>query len=260
MQRLCRYIIVFLGLTAPLLAQEAPPAQARAFALDNLTFALYHEIGHLLISEFSIPILGQEEDAADNIATMLLLAKQAEGANNALINSARGWMLSATQEAEKAASGAPGIATLYTGYASDATRAKQIACLLIGSKRETFASLKLEIGLGDESLETCSNQLGQVVRSWMRLRASFVSIGAPAAPITIAYETSPGFSFEATLIKDAELFEKSADLFLSNYALPRPIHLVAKSCGTANAYFDPANAELILCYELAARFLSLTDS
>lgn len=36
-------------------------------------FVIFHEFGHLLFDVFHIPVLGREEDAADNVATFLML-------------------------------------------------------------------------------------------------------------------------------------------------------------------------------------------
>src|SRR5262249_8299399 len=35
------------------------------FVVGNTLFALVHEVGHALISEMGLPVLGREEDAAD---------------------------------------------------------------------------------------------------------------------------------------------------------------------------------------------------
>src|SRR5881392_518816 len=35
------------------------------FVIGNTQFALLHEIGHVLIADFKLPVLGREEDAAD---------------------------------------------------------------------------------------------------------------------------------------------------------------------------------------------------
>src|SRR5262245_22165680 len=35
------------------------------FVAGNLIFATVHEVGHMLISEMGLPVLGREEDAAD---------------------------------------------------------------------------------------------------------------------------------------------------------------------------------------------------
>ncbi len=265
MRRLFGLFLILLSFSCPLLAEEAPTpgaysGAARAFAIDNLTFALYHEMGHLLISEFSIPILGRHEDAADNIATMLLLAKQAQSADKALMNSARGWMRSARNDDVSRGNNTIGLASLYSEHSSDAMRATQIGCMMMGSKRDVFSNIALELGLTEENLEDCSKNLGQIVRSWMRIRANIVTLGTPTAPISITYEPDANFMFEAALLRDAAIFEEAVDLFLLSYALPRPISLVAKSCGTPNAYYNPENGELLLCYELVKRFLSLETS
>src|SRR5262245_19776632 len=40
------------------------------FVAGNLIFATVHEVGHMLISEMGLPVLGREEDAADAFATL----------------------------------------------------------------------------------------------------------------------------------------------------------------------------------------------
>lgn len=42
-------------------------------ALDTLLHSLLHEAGHAYIEDQSIPVLGKEEDAVDNFATILLI-------------------------------------------------------------------------------------------------------------------------------------------------------------------------------------------
>ena len=44
--------------------------EADAFAINNTWFVLYHEMGHMLIDQLGIPVLGREEDAVDNVAAM----------------------------------------------------------------------------------------------------------------------------------------------------------------------------------------------
>ena len=44
---------------------------ATEFALNNGLFVLQHEIGHLFVAEFELPVLGKEEDAADSLAALV---------------------------------------------------------------------------------------------------------------------------------------------------------------------------------------------
>lgn len=49
----------------------------RFFLRANLEFTLFHELGHMLIDELALPVLGTEEDAADRIAVLaMVLARQ----------------------------------------------------------------------------------------------------------------------------------------------------------------------------------------
>lgn len=55
--------------------------------LDVLVHTLLHEMGHAVIAQFNIPTLGKEEDAADNLANVLLLEYLDEG-DSIVINAA----------------------------------------------------------------------------------------------------------------------------------------------------------------------------
>src|SRR3954469_1446355 len=43
------------------------------FIIGNTLFTLTHELGHAVISEFQLPVIGREEDAADALPTLALL-------------------------------------------------------------------------------------------------------------------------------------------------------------------------------------------
>ena len=64
------------------------------FVAGNVLFALVHEVGHMLIAEMGLPVLGREEDAADAFATLTGLKLGDAFSDRVLIASARGWFLS----------------------------------------------------------------------------------------------------------------------------------------------------------------------
>lgn len=229
------------------------------FALNNLNFALHHEVGHLLISEFNLPVLGKQEDAADNIATMLLLAKQG---NQALIDSANGWRVGAgfySGLAEEVPDLRIDLPALYDRHSPDFLRAGQIGCLMVGSRREVFANVAVELGLGDGAKETCAKNLGQMIASWLVVKRAFIQTGTPKHPINIAYEETDDFESARELLEASGLMEDLRRQVLNKYALPRLVTLRAASCGTPNAYFDPEKAELLVCYELAEFYLAMAQ-
>src|SRR5207344_326902 len=60
------------------------------FVAGNVIFASVHEVGHMLIAEMGLPVLGREEDAADGFATITGLKLGGEFSDRILIQSARG--------------------------------------------------------------------------------------------------------------------------------------------------------------------------
>lgn len=265
MLRLVLIVLMVFGFCAPLHAESAPSPSVRhqEFVLNNLTFALYHEVGHLLISEFNLPILGKEEDAADNIATMLLLAQQAESANQALMDSAKGWQSwSKVPTLPRAVQGSTQLefSALAGGHSPDSIRAGQLGCLMVGTRREIFANIALELGLNGNKSETCAHKLGQILASWLKIKSRFIQSGSSRYPVKIVYETTPEFETITELMRANRLLEGVAHSVLSHYDLPRSVTLRAASCGTHNAYFDPVAAELLICYELGEFYLAMATA
>ena len=57
-------------LASPALAEGADPKAA--FVADNLVAIFYHELGHALIDQLDLPVLGREEDAADILSVLMI--------------------------------------------------------------------------------------------------------------------------------------------------------------------------------------------
>lgn len=250
---------VLVCFATPSFGQSLGTQRMEEFSLNNLNFALHHEVGHLLISEFSLPVLGKQEDAADNIATMLLLAKQS---NQALIDSANGWRVGAGLYNGPAAESSDlgiNLPALYDSHSPDFLRAGQIGCLMVGSHREVFATVAEELGLEDGAKEMCAKNFGQMIASWLVVKRAFIQNGMPKHPINIIYEEADRFQTARELLEGSQLMEDLRQQVLNKYALPRPVTLRAASCGTPNAYFDPGKAELLVCYELVEFYLGMAE-
>ena len=59
------------ALTAQPRFKQLSPRQRNAaieFLIGNMLFVAAHEMGHAVVSEFDLPIVGREEDAADSLA------------------------------------------------------------------------------------------------------------------------------------------------------------------------------------------------
>ena len=256
MIRVLMALVALWGLQVSAIAQEASSEDAAtAFVLNNSTYVLYHEIGHLFVGEFGIPILGKEEDAADNVATLLLLAAEADEADYALIDSADGWFLSDAASEDEAYEDAE----FYGEHSLDVQRAFQIVCLMVGSNAEMFGDIATEIGMDEERQQSCEFDYAQSAQSWEAVLAPFESDGSNSVEINISYEPSVDYADVVEFLEKTRFFEDAAEQILNGYALPRPITMRSTECGEANAFYSYDEAEVVFCYELADHFYTLFD-
>ena len=61
------------------------------FVAGNTLVLLLHELGHVLISEMRLPVLGREEDAADTYAALRMLMIGTSFSQHELAQAAHGW-------------------------------------------------------------------------------------------------------------------------------------------------------------------------
>ena len=134
------------------------------FVTGNVLFVLAHETGHGLISAFEIPVAGREEDAADQLATVMALKMADSFADRVVVNAARGWFLG-DQRDRKA--GVPTI--FYDEHGMDLQRAYHIVCLLVGGAPDKFKDLANEVKLPKERQETCKFDYSNAEWSWGEL-------------------------------------------------------------------------------------------
>jgi hypothetical protein len=255
--RCVRLLLVALG--ALLSAQahaltEDEVEEAMSFMLNNSVFVLYHEIGHLFVGEFELPVLGKEEDAADNLATLLLLGEDTEAATDALIDSANGWYLSEySDEASEYQN-----ADFYDNHSLDIQRSFAIVCLMVGSDAEKFAEIADEFELDKERQAGCEDDFTQAVRSWTSLLARNERTGRAGKPIKVVYEPAgEDYQVIEQVFKENRFLEQAAEMVTESYVLPRNVQFTARLCDEANAYYDPASGEVSFCYELADYFFAL---
>jgi len=114
------------------------------------SFILAHEFSHALIHNFELPVLGREEDAADGIATVVLLKAQ-EGGLYA-IDAAEFW------EAFSGRQDPPDLAEYADNHSFDRQRADNILCWVAGSDEGILeAFLENEI-LPEDRLAACPGE------------------------------------------------------------------------------------------------------
>ncbi len=230
-------------------------SQAQKFALNNSIYVLYHEIAHLLISELDIPILGREENAADNFATLILLRAETEQTNNVLIDSALGWFLSSENTDTEVYSDDE----LYGEHNLDIQRAFQIVCLMVGKDSDVFGEIADEVGLDIDRQIDCEDDYKQAEKSWDRVLTPYVNENPDNVKINIRYDRGYGLVSAGNLLRDNQFFESAVDNILRKYKLPSQPNMRSKECHEANAYYDNWTGEILFCYELVDDFIKMYE-
>jgi Putative metallopeptidase len=121
------------------------------------SFILEHEFGHALIANYDLPVLGKEEDAADAIATALLL-KAEGGAGYAAAASAFWADFSGRQEP-------PAVSDYADAHSLDLQRAFDVLCWVAGSSEQSFQEVAELEALPESRLAGCPQEYEQVVDS-----------------------------------------------------------------------------------------------
>lgn len=253
----CALAVVWLGGVAPGAAQELTEEQqvlATEFAYNNSLFVLYHEIGHLFVGEFELPVLGKEEDAADSLASVMLLVQETDESSQALIDAADGWYLTEySGDAETYES-----ADFYDEHSLSIQRAYQVVCLMVGANPETFGEVASEFDMDSDRQESCAFDYQQAVTSWASLLEPHE--GSDGAAVAIVYEPADeAYADIAQFLQGSEFLEGAAAWVTDNYALPRAVTFRAMQCGEENAYYSYDDAEITFCYELLPFFFSLLE-
>lgn len=227
-------------------------AEIIRFAANNSLFVLYHEMAHLLVDQLRLPVLGREEDAADNVATWTLLNKRTPESDKALADAAEGWLLtgvaydSGKYEEDFAAA-----------HSLDKQRAYQIVCLMVGSDDTAFRPIANQYAIGRDRQDSCYWEYELVDRSLKGVLEENTA-DAGNSKVNVTYHDAGGrLKFAADAFRSSGVFDEVAAEVRDHYNLRRPVKFNARRCGEANAYYDPDTIEIIFCYELMKDFMEL---
>ena len=147
------------------------------FVAGNMLFAMLHEMGHALVAEMGLPVLGKEEDAADAFAATRLIVVASGFSDRVLTEAAKGWFMSNRRDKKENDPTPP-----YDAHGLDLVRAYQIVCLMIGSDKDKFKDLASETKLPEERQESCAEDFSSASYSWDLLLKSHLR--APDQPKT----------------------------------------------------------------------------
>jgi hypothetical protein len=233
------------------------PQQRRAraeFVFGNMLFVMIHELGHALVSELDLMVLGREEDVADAYATIGVLKCGADFARRVLVEAAKGWFLTAQRDRK-----AGEVPQYYERHGLDEQRAYQIVCLMFGSDPVRFKDLADETELPQERRRSCGWDYDTASRSWDRALAPHQRIaGQPKPRIEVIYGEGKGkLAAYARIFSATRFLETVVEQVADRFAWPAPIVVEMRSCGEPNARWTIPTRRLHVCYELAEEFVEL---
>ncbi|RLJ51591.1 putative metallopeptidase DUF4344 [Litoreibacter meonggei] len=145
-------------LAAALCLPQPALADQTAFVEANLLSIFYHEMGHAVIDLMEVPIYGQEEDAADTMAVLLIDALYEEDAAQAIAyDSAFGYI-----------NDPDGIEDVpyWDLHGPDEQRYYNHVCLFYGADIHAREELADDLGLPPERAESCEDEYEQAIASW----------------------------------------------------------------------------------------------
>jgi len=129
---------------------------------DAFLHTVLHELGHLLIEMYAIPIVAREEDAADSLATALIIESFTNGAQRVEhiaelyglereeIKNLRKW-------------------DFIGEHSLNIQRHYQMLCHVYGSAPETYKELKRRVGFSDDRADICIDEYRQISQGWLQL-------------------------------------------------------------------------------------------
>src|SRR3984893_12134158 len=137
------------------------------FVAGNMLFVLLHELGHAAMHEMGLPILGREEDQADNFAIVNLLKIGNKVSHRVLVEAAKGWFLSDRRDRRD---GEP--QAYFDEHGLDQQRAYNIVCLVYGSDPANMMDLADETKLPKDRRDSCvTSDYPSISSSWMSVLA-----------------------------------------------------------------------------------------
>jgi hypothetical protein len=131
------------------------------FVAGNMLFALLHEMGHAVVNEMGLLVLGKEEDAADSFAATRLIITASGFSDRVLTEAAKGWFMTNRRDKKEGDPVPP-----YDAHGLDLVRAYQIVCFMVGSNEDKFKKLADETKLPKDRQDSCARDYNKAANSW----------------------------------------------------------------------------------------------
>ena len=276
----CLLAVLFLlsGMGAlPTLAQEAVVVEQgrsaskledekKFFVIANLENTFAHEMGHVILDEFDIPVLGNMEVAADQIG--LFLFSSLMGGNDNFVQGKLDILSAISDEMRLEWSSLPEKErTMYWSlHPFEPQRFFSMVCMIYGSEPTALEHIREYASIPYSRAFYCRDEFDTAHQAvnWVLTiagRRTAYSDNAEDRKISIHYEkpsTKRGGTIREWVIS-AGVLESIASKAEEIFEFRRPISVSVANCQYPDAMWMTGKGEIVLCYQLLERYYYLAD-
>lgn len=234
---------------------DLPPDEVERitlYILGNTVNTLFHEYGHGLVSELELPIVGKEEDAVDNLANIIMVAKTSDPALDSMLRAvADDYFANGAFSEENGDSTAA-----WDEHSPDKARAYDVICTLVGADPDSYKEAADNAGMPPERQEACAGEYESRLNAWDKLLTPYyLKEGESNKKVTVTYaKPGPDEAVVGDMIKRSGIMQVVTDEITQMVKLPHDISASVETCGEENAYWSPDERKLTLCYEIVQSY------
>lgn len=189
------------------LGSDGKALEISKFASDVALHVVLHEMGHALVREFDLPVLGNEETLADAFATHYVTTYLPERAVDILSARTRSLMIEASEVRREEW-------TISGEHNSDARRAFQIAALAVAADPEKYRPVAEGVGMSQDDTRSAADYGTEIHRSWRRTLAPlWMPKGVVSNETRLTYDGDGRFVSNVRSSKMAEVLREALQRF-----------------------------------------------
>lgn len=240
-------------------------AERLFFVLANVEHTLAHEMGHVILDEFDIPVLGNMEIAADQVG--LFLFSSLIGANDNFVQGKLD-ILAAINDEMRMEWEAEDLSKKSKGaWASqhpiEPQRFYNIACLVYGSDPPALEEVRESMKIPYSRAFYCRDEYEVAAQavSWILNRAGRqTAYTEQGHKIRIEYEQPD--SKEGKKLRDwlqrTRVIESMVSRAEVQFDFKRPLRILLANCHYPEAMWMSGKGEVVMCYPLIERYYYLS--
>jgi len=142
------------------------PKKLDEMVSDTVMQTLFHELGHCLIDVWDLPATGREEDAVDQLASIIMLDGSTEG-QRSTVNAALEFEIASRGDNTK-------DMVFWDEHSFNKTRFFDMMCLVYGSNPVKNGNMVGPKKLPEERAGRCEIEYKRATNAWFKLLAPYV--------------------------------------------------------------------------------------